>query len=106
MSIPSVIFIDTSIFDRQAYNFGSLAIEAFVKATTDLKITLLLPDPTEREIRRNIEELWRGATKAGTRVQFPLALSASLLRPDRKCQGCLRHYPQRPGNGLGVQTHP
>jgi predicted nucleic acid-binding protein len=55
MSVPTNIFIDTSILDEQNYNFSSRAIKAFVEAAEVRKAVLLLPDPTRREIERHIE---------------------------------------------------
>jgi hypothetical protein len=63
MSVPSVIFIDTSIFDEQRYNFQSAAITAFVESLKAVSPTLLLPDPTEREITRHIDEQVDAARK-------------------------------------------
>jgi hypothetical protein len=50
MSVPRVIFIDTSIFDEQRYNFQSAAVTAFLDSIKAVSTTLLLPEPTEREI--------------------------------------------------------
>jgi hypothetical protein len=54
MSVPSTIFIDTSIFDETAYNFEAASVEAFRQAIGGANLTLLMPDPTKREIRRHI----------------------------------------------------
>ncbi len=54
MSVPTVIFIDTSIVRGQAYNFESKAIKLFLSAAGERKLTLLLPDATSREIRKQI----------------------------------------------------
>jgi hypothetical protein len=59
MSCPRVVFLDTSIFDSQRYNFSSNAFEPFLKAVSADKFMLLLPDPTEQEIKRHIEKKWR-----------------------------------------------
>ena len=56
MSIPNVIFIDTSMFDEQNYNFESSSLSSFIAAIKDQGFTLLLPDPTLREITRHIKE--------------------------------------------------
>lgn len=56
MSVPTTIFIDTSILDEQNYNFSSAAISAFLETVKNKKITLLIPDPTLREIQRHIKE--------------------------------------------------
>lgn len=54
MSNLSAVFLDTSIFDGQQYNFSSVALSTFLKAANDKKLLLLLPDPKEREILRHI----------------------------------------------------
>ncbi len=56
MSVPTVIFIDTSILEEQNYNFSSVALSAFLEALKDQKLILLIPDPTRREIERHIED--------------------------------------------------
>jgi hypothetical protein len=55
MSCPKALFIDTSVFDRQNYNFRSEAIAALIKGVKGNGFMLLLPDPTEREVKRHIE---------------------------------------------------
>jgi len=64
MLCPNNIFIDTSIFDGQAFNFASAAFESFSKAAAGKNLTLLLPDPIEREIRKHIVGNARAALKA------------------------------------------
>jgi PIN domain len=54
MSVPSTVFIDTSIVRGQAYNFESKAIKLFLSAAGARKLTLLLPDATAREMRKQI----------------------------------------------------
>lgn len=56
MSIPTAVFLDTTVFDGQQYNFRSTALATFVPACVKRSLTLLLPDPTEREIRRHLRE--------------------------------------------------
>jgi hypothetical protein len=41
MSVPRVIFVDTSVFDEQCYNFQSAAMMAFLEATKTAPPTLL-----------------------------------------------------------------
>jgi hypothetical protein len=48
MSIPTAVFLDTSILDGQQYNFESTALSTFVPVCKDLGLTLLLPEPTEK----------------------------------------------------------
>jgi len=56
MSLPSVVFLDTSVFAGQQYNFSSTAFTTFLPIAQKFGLKLLLPDPTEREIKRQISE--------------------------------------------------
>ena len=56
MSIPAAVFLDTSIFDGQNYNYQSTALSTFVPACTKRGVRLLLPEPTDQEIERHIKE--------------------------------------------------
>lgn len=56
LSVPTTIFIDTSVFDESMYNFESASMVAFKGSIAESEITLLLPDPTQREIRRHMHE--------------------------------------------------
>jgi hypothetical protein len=56
MSTPTILFLDTTAFDQNQYNFGSTEFEALLSAAKERRLTLLLPDPTERELNRHIEE--------------------------------------------------
>jgi hypothetical protein len=57
MSVPKFVFLDTNVFAGQSYNFQSAALKTFVAAArAQGDITLLLPDPTQREVRRHIRE--------------------------------------------------
>ena len=64
MSIPTTIFIDTSIFDESAYNLSSARFKAFRSLAETLNLKLLIPDPTAREIRRHIRERSQSAVKS------------------------------------------
>ena len=64
MAIPKVIFIDTSIFDEQCYNFSSSSMSAFIKAARARSLILLMPDTTKREIQRHISDISETALKA------------------------------------------
>lgn len=55
MSVPKAVFLDTSILDGQQYNFTSTAFETFAAACSQRGITLLLPEPTELEIKTHIK---------------------------------------------------
>jgi len=64
MSIPTTIFIDTSIFDESAYNLNSARFKAFRSLAETFNLKLLIPDPTAREIRRHIRERSQSAVKS------------------------------------------
>ena len=51
MSIPTAVFLDTSVLDGHQYNFQSTPLATFAQACAKRSMKLLLPDPTEREIR-------------------------------------------------------
>jgi hypothetical protein len=91
MSVPSVIFVDTSIFDGQKYNFGSAFLTSFVGAVKGRGIMLLLPAPTEGEIDRHIDSQVEAAlhalVNAGREARFlekwkswPLRSNTPLLK--------------------------
>jgi PIN domain-containing protein len=56
MSVPNTLFLDTSIFDEQNYNFESAVVRPFLSAVEGKNLNLLLPDPTSREINRHIAQ--------------------------------------------------
>lgn len=56
MSIPTAVFLDTSVLDAQNYNFSSVALTSLVNISRDKKLPLILPDPTKREIQRHIRK--------------------------------------------------
>lgn len=64
MSVPTTVFIDTSIFDESMYNFESASMLAFKQSIANCTITLLMPDPTKREIDRHIRERAEAAVSA------------------------------------------
>jgi hypothetical protein len=64
MSVPAAVFLDTSILAAQQYNFASTALTTFVAAAKARGVQLLLPDPTEREIKRQIRERSNAALQA------------------------------------------
>lgn len=53
---PTIIFLDTSIFTGQQFNFSSVAFTSFIEECKKSNLQLVLPDPTEREIKRQINE--------------------------------------------------
>lgn len=64
MTHPKAVFLDTCVFAGQQYNFNSAVIRSFVPAAKAAEIKLLLPDPTAREIARQIKERSDDALKA------------------------------------------
>lgn len=60
----SAIFIDTCIFQGQAFDFKSPQLEALVAASKGTGIKLLLPHPVRLEITRHIEEQTTSAVSA------------------------------------------
>lgn len=64
MNTPTTIFIDTSVFDESAYNLSSARFKAFHSLPKNFKLKLLIPDPTDREMRRHIRERSHSAVKS------------------------------------------
>lgn len=54
MSTPTAVFLDTSVLAGQQYNFSSTALSTFIPVARKAGLKFLLPDPTEREVRRQI----------------------------------------------------
>ncbi len=74
MAVPKHIFIDTSVLDGCSFNFEATALKPIVDAASETSITLLLPEPTEREMWRHIkgrsEEVFDALRKAQQRAPF------------------------------------
>jgi len=74
MAVATNIFIDTSILDGASFNFESSALQPIVDLAKKTQLTLLLPIPTEREIRRHIktrsEEVLSALQKAQQQAPF------------------------------------
>jgi hypothetical protein len=64
MSRPSAVFLDTSILAGQSYNFSSTALSTFIPVAKKRAVAFLLPDPTEQEILRQIEDCSAEVLKA------------------------------------------
>lgn len=64
MSIPKAAFLDTNVFAGQQYNFSSAVFTSFVPVAKKAELKILLPDPTSREIERQIKERSADALKA------------------------------------------
>ncbi len=85
MSVPNVVMIDTCIFDESTYNFDSVKMRAFIEAAKARKLTLLLPDPTSREIRRHIKDRANDATEALRKALDKAKSKAPFLRKWEDC---------------------
>src|SRR4051794_28655663 len=64
MPLPRTILIDTVIFDEHAYNFASPTMLAFLQIAQNKYLTLVLPDPIEREVKRHIKRNSYAALRA------------------------------------------
>jgi hypothetical protein len=64
MSLPTAVFLDTSVLAGQQYNFASTALSTFIPLAKSHSLKLLLPEPTESEIVRQIRERSQEALKA------------------------------------------
>jgi len=64
MSLPTAVFLDTSVLAGQQYNFGSTALKTFIPLAKKHALNLLLPEPTESEIVRQIRDRSKEALKA------------------------------------------
>lgn len=63
MSVPKAVFLDTCVFAGQNYNFSSALFTSFIPVARQSKLKILLPDPTAREVRRQINERSKEALK-------------------------------------------
>lgn len=64
MTLPQSIFLDTSVFAGQQYNFGSIALSTFVEVAKEKGLSLVLPAPTENEVKRQLTSRSDEALKA------------------------------------------
>ena len=64
MTVPNVVFIDTSVFDGQNYNYESSAFASFMPVAKNRGLTFLLPHPIELELQRHIKERVQEAADA------------------------------------------
>jgi len=62
--LPTAVFLDTSVFAGQQYDFESTALASFVPVAKKQGLKFLLPDPTRREIVRQIHDRSREALDA------------------------------------------
>ncbi len=64
MSLPTAVFLDTSVLAGQQYNFSSTALSTFIPLAKKHSLKFLLPEPTESEVVRQIRERSQEALKA------------------------------------------
>lgn len=64
MSLPTAVFLDTSVLAGQQYNFSSTALSSFIPLAKKHSLRILLPAPTESEILRQIKDRSQEALKA------------------------------------------
>jgi len=64
MTTPSAAFLDTTVFAGQQYNLASAVLESFIPVAAKSGVKILLPDPTRREISRQIKDRSNEAMKA------------------------------------------
>jgi hypothetical protein len=64
MSLPKAAFLDTSVFAGQQYNYTSAVLTSFIPVAQKAELKILLPDPTAREVARQIKERSADALKA------------------------------------------
>lgn len=64
MSLPTAVFLDTSVLAGQQYNFSSTALATFIPLAKAHSLKVLLPAPTESEVLRQIRERSQDALKA------------------------------------------
>jgi hypothetical protein len=62
--MPTAVFLDTSIIGARQFNFSSTALTTFAPVCKKQSMKMLLPDPTEREIRRQIKNRSQEAFEA------------------------------------------
>lgn len=90
MTTPRTCFLDTSILAGQQYNFASIAFTSFAAIAKESGLRLLLPDPTSREVLRQIRERSDEALKAHDTARRRAPFLAKW-----------KHYPNFPQSSLG-----
>jgi len=73
MPLPSAVFLDTSVYVGQLFNFASTDLVSFIPVAKKGSLKFLLPDPTAQEIYRNLDERAEAAVSAldGVRRKAP-----------------------------------
>ena len=82
MAVPKTVFIDTCVFKAAQFEFTSRQFTALLAAAPAIKLKLLLPEPTEREISRHMKLAAQDAIAA--------------IKAARKEHGVLRKAPHFP----------
>jgi len=60
----NIVFLDTSIYVKQKFNFSSNAFTSMAKAARIQSLSVVIPEVTEREIKRKITEIAEKAAHA------------------------------------------
>ncbi|WP_279342879.1 PIN domain-containing protein [Geothrix paludis] len=87
MTLPSHVFLDTSVLAGQQYNFGSATLTSFSDVAKEKGLRLVLPAPTSSEIERQIKFRSDEALKALDEARR----KAPFLKK-------WKHWPEKPTN--------
>lgn len=68
------VFIDTEVFKRNKFNLDSAAFQALRSLLNNASMTLVMPDPTEREIDKHLKEMVSHAVKSVAKVEREVPL--------------------------------
>jgi len=92
MAIPDAIFVDTNIFDRQHYNFQGSALTSFAQACQAHGVTLLLPDPVLRELKRHVRDRAVEAHESVNKARRTAPFLQALRQEGKSSREELTHY--------------
>ena len=92
MAIPDAIFVDTNIFDRQHYNFQGSALTSFAQACQAHGLTLLLPDPVLRELKRHVRDRAVEAHESVNKARRAAPFLQTIRQEGKSSREELTHY--------------
>lgn len=78
MAVPDHIFMDTCIFEQAGFNFESAKLKPFRDALSEMKLTLVDPDPTSRERTRHLRTRAEDAVKSLEQIEKSLPIITKL----------------------------
>lgn len=83
MPLPSLVFVDTCVFERQHFNFDGPVLASFAEVASRHDITLLMPEPTRAEVGRHMAERADEAVRSleSIRRQVPFLRSWPMFAP-------------------------